>query len=277
MPELPEVETVVRTLNKKIKGLIIKNVKITYPNLLKTDISITDFENTLKDRKIDNISRIAKHIIFELQDLVLISHLRMEGKWFVYESGSLYDTKHVEAIFELNNNKLLVYSDTRKFGTFHLQEKNTFKSLKPINKVGPEPFDSSLNGQYLYDIMSKSNKHIKTILLDQTKISGIGNIYADEILFDSKIHPEKRASSLKISDYDQILKSSIKILKRSVELGGSTIDSYQPEQGIDGKFQNELKVHTRKGKPCYECGKIIEKIKVNGRGTYFCQKCQSLY
>ncbi|WP_339033897.1 DNA-formamidopyrimidine glycosylase [Spiroplasma endosymbiont of Cantharis rufa] len=277
MPELPEVETVVRTLNSKVKNLIIKKVKITYPNLIKTDISIEDLENKLMGRKIDNISRIAKHIIFELQDLVLISHLRMEGKWFVFDSNSVYDLKHVEAIFELTENKIMIYSDTRKFGTFHLQEKDTFKSQNPINKVGPEPFNSDLNGQYLRDIMSRSNKHIKTVLLDQTKISGIGNIYADEILFDSKIHPEKRASSLKLEDYERILESSKKILKRSIELGGSTIDTYQPEQGIDGKFQNELKVHTRKGKPCFDCGRVIEKIKVNGRGTYFCKECQFLY
>ncbi|AUB31969.1 DNA-formamidopyrimidine glycosylase [Spiroplasma floricola] len=277
MPELPEVETVVRVLNSKVKGLTIQNVKITYPNLIKTDIKIGEFEEKLKGRKIDNISRIAKHIIFELQDLVLISHLRMEGKWFVYDKGTLYDTKHVEAIFELSDDKFMIYNDTRKFGTFHLQDKLTFRNEKPINKIGPEPFNSTLNGQYLMDIMSKSNKHIKTVLLDQTKISGIGNIYADEILFDSKIHPEKRASALGLKNYNDILKSSIKILNRSIELGGSTIDSYQPEQGIDGKFQRELKVHLRKSKPCFDCGRIIEKIKVNGRGTYFCPECQNLY
>ncbi|QHX36941.1 DNA-formamidopyrimidine glycosylase [Spiroplasma sp. BIUS-1] len=277
MPELPEVETVIRILNKKVKGLTIENVKITYPNLVKTDISISDFENKVKGRKIDNISRIAKHIIFELQEIVLISHLRMEGKWFVYDKGDVYDPKHVEAIFELSNNKMLIYNDTRKFGTLHLQDKNDFKNQNPIAKVGPEPFDNSINGQYLMDVMSKSNKHIKTVLLDQTKISGIGNIYADEILFDSKIHPEKRASSLSLKDFENILDSSKKILKKSIDLGGSTIDSYQPEQGIDGKFQNELKVHLRKAKPCFECGKIIEKIKVNGRGTYFCSQCQNLY
>ncbi|WP_339020614.1 DNA-formamidopyrimidine glycosylase [Spiroplasma endosymbiont of Atherix ibis] len=277
MPELPEVETVVRVLNSKVTGLTIENVKITYPNLIKTDISISEFEEKLKGRKIDNISRIAKHIIFELQDLVLISHLRMEGKWIVYDKGKIYDTKHVEAIFELSDNKLMIYSDTRKFGTFHLQDKLTFKNEKPINKIGPEPFDSTLNGQYLMDIMSKSNKYIKTVLLDQTKISGIGNIYADEILFDSKIHPEKRASSLNLKNYDDILKSLIKILNRSIELGGSTIDTYHPEQGIDGKFQRELKVHLRKSNPCFDCGRIIKKIKVNGRGTYFCPECQNLY
>ncbi|AUM62929.1 DNA-formamidopyrimidine glycosylase [Spiroplasma monobiae] len=275
MPELPEVETVIRILNKKVKGLTIRKATITYPNLIKTDISIPEFEKELEGRKIDNISRIAKHIIFELQELVLISHLRMEGKWFVYEAGTQYEQKHVEAVFELSDNKLLVYTDTRKFGTLHLQEKSKFRTQKPIQNVGPEPFDSSLNGQYLMDIMSGSNKHIKTVLLDQTKISGIGNIYADEILFEAKIHPEKRASSLKLRNYEDILNASKRILKRSIELGGSTIDSYQPEQGIDGKYQNELKVHLRKDKPCFECGRIIQKIKVNGRGTYFCGECQN--
>ncbi|AGR41545.1 DNA-formamidopyrimidine glycosylase [Spiroplasma taiwanense] len=277
MPELPEVETVVRSLNKRIKGLTIKNVKITYPNLIKTNIEIKDFENILKERKIDNITRIAKHIIFHFQDKVLISHLRMEGKWFIYENLIFLNQKHIEAIFELSNNSFLVYHDTRKFGTFHLQNFDGYLQQNPINKVGPEPFQKDIDGQYFFNVMSKSSKYIKTVLLDQTKISGIGNIYADEILFHSKIHPESRALNLNLENYEKIFEASVKVLNRSIELGGSTIDTYQPEQGIDGKFQNELKVHTRKGKKCYDCKTIIDKIKVNGRGTYFCSNCQFLF
>ncbi|AHB36700.1 DNA-formamidopyrimidine glycosylase [Spiroplasma apis] len=273
MPELPEVETVVRLLRQKVKGEKIVNAKILYPNLLKTDISLSAFEVDIKNRVIEDVSRIAKHIIFHLGDMVLISHLRMEGKWFIYDDEVNYN-KHLEAIFELESGKKMAYFDTRKFGTFHYQLKESYKELKPISNVGPEPFNPKVDANFLVKTIGKSNKFIKTALLDQTKLSGIGNIYADEILFKAKIHPLNRATSLKANNYEDILVASKEILTKAIELGGSTIDSYQMEDGIDGKFQNELKVHTRKNKPCYICGSTIEKIKVNGRGTYFCKVCQ---
>ncbi|QBQ08043.1 formamidopyrimidine-DNA glycosylase [Spiroplasma gladiatoris] len=274
MPELPEVETVVKSLKKRVLNLIINKVEIFYPKIIKTNISVLDFQKQIENRKISDIQRIAKYIIFVLEDKVLISHLRMEGKWFLYDKNEVYDKKHVLATFHLSNNKILNYHDTRKFGTFDLQDLNDYKSNNPIKKLGPEPFVLEANSNYLYEKMSKSTRHIKTMLLDQTIIAGIGNIYADEILFDAKISPLITGNFLKPKDYQRIIESSKKILKKSIELGGTTIDSYQPEQGIDGKFQNELKVHTRKGKKCYECGNEIIKLKVNGRGTYYCKTCQ---
>ncbi|QGS52256.1 DNA-formamidopyrimidine glycosylase [Spiroplasma tabanidicola] len=274
MPELPEVETVVRSLNKRLKGLTIEKVEIFYPKIIKSNQTVKDFENIIKNKKIDNIERIAKYIIFRLQDKVLISHLRMEGKWFVYDKNEEYDKKHVLATFHLSNNKLLNYHDTRRFGTFNLEDVNEYLDINPIKKIGPEPFNSKVDGNFLYEKMKNSSRHIKTMLLDQTIISGIGNIYADEILFDAKINPLITGDYLIVKDYDRIAESARKILKKSIELGGTTIDTYQPEQGIDGKFQNELKVHTRKGQNCYECQSEIVKIKVNGRGTYYCKNCQ---
>ncbi|AHI53215.1 DNA-formamidopyrimidine glycosylase [Spiroplasma culicicola] len=274
MPELPEVETVVNSLRKRVVGYTILEVKMYYLKLFKGEGTIEEFKKSIKNRKIEHISRIAKHIIFELGDMVLISHLRMEGKWFVYDSKDIYDKKHILAEFILSDNKILAYHDTRRFGTFHYQKAKDYKEQLPISKVGPEPFNPIVTAQYLYDKMAKSSKHIKTVLLDQTKISGIGNIYADEILYDAKIHPLTLAKDLNINDYQRILDSSIKILNWAISLGGSTIDTYQPEQGIDGKFQNELQVHTRKNQKCYACNNVIIKIKVNGRGTYLCFKCQ---
>ncbi|AOG60743.1 formamidopyrimidine-DNA glycosylase [Spiroplasma helicoides] len=275
MPELPEVETVVRTLRKKVVGLKIIEAQILYPKIIKSDISVDDFEEDLKNRTIEKISRIAKHIIFHLGDVVLISHLRMEGKWFIYDKNDSFDKKHILAIFKLSNEKLMCYQDTRKFGTFHYQGVNEYLNLNPIAKIGLEPLDMAVQGKYLYDLMAKSSKYIKTILLDQTLISGIGNIYADEILFDASISPLNKGNDLNVEMYQRIADSSRKILKKSIDMGGTTIDSYQPEQGIDGKFQNELKVHTRKNEPCYKCGQKVIKIKLNGRGTYYCEKCQS--
>lgn len=275
MPELPEVEVVVRTLNKYVKNKIINKIDILYPKLFKTDMNIEIFKNQICGEKLENISRIAKHIIFEFSKEVLISHLRMEGKWFYCDNEVIVDNKHILAVMYFKDHTTLQYHDTRRFGTLHWQLKDSFKNLKPIISVGPEPFNESVNKEYLYKVMSKSSKHIKTILLDQTKISGIGNIYADEICFQAKIHPETKGKELEIDDYNKILIASKNILLKSISMGGTTIDSYQPEKGIDGKFQNELMVHTRAKKPCKICNTIIIKIKLNGRGTYFCPKCQN--
>ncbi|ASP27936.1 formamidopyrimidine-DNA glycosylase [Spiroplasma corruscae] len=277
MPELPEVETVVSILKKNVIGKIIKNISILYPNLIKTDILVDEFKNTLINKTILDITRIGKYIIFDLGDYVLISHLRMEGKWFYINDLSLVSEKHIEAIFSLDNGYYLIYDDTRKFGTFNLELKDEYKKINPIVKIGPEPFNEAVNGIYLFELMSKSNKYIKTILLDQTKISGIGNIYADEILFDAKIHPESKTNKLSLNAYNNIYESSKKILRRAIELGGSTISTYKAGHGISGKFQNELKVHLRKNEPCFVCKTNIIKIKVNGRGTYICSNCQILY
>ncbi|AXK51378.1 DNA-formamidopyrimidine glycosylase [Spiroplasma alleghenense] len=276
MPELPEVETVVRTLRKLVVGKKITSAKIIYPNLLKQPTNINQFETEITGQTINSIERIAKHIIFHFDNKVLISHLRMEGKWFYEEIGSQVNIKHQEAAFIIDDKMQLSYYDTRKFGTLHWQDVDNFRNSKPISTVGPEPFSELVTPNYLFNRINKSRKHIKTILLDQTIISGIGNIYADEILFDAKINPLKSGNELKLDDFEQIITSSRKILNKAVELGGTTIDSYQSAHGIDGKFQNYLKAHTRVGLPCLICGDTITKIKVNGRGTYYCQTCQVL-
>ncbi|WP_338971584.1 DNA-formamidopyrimidine glycosylase [Spiroplasma endosymbiont of Panorpa germanica] len=276
MPELPEVETVVRTLRKLVVGKKITSAKIVYPNLLKQPKNITEFENQITGRVIDSIERIAKHIVFHLDDKVLISHLRMEGKWFYEPRDSQTNIKHQEAIFIIDDEMQLAYYDTRKFGTLHWQDEKDFREQKPILTVGPEPFSEIVSANYLAQKINKSRKHIKTILLDQTITSGIGNIYADEILFEAKINPLKCGNELDKDDFEQIIKASRFILNKAVELGGTTIDTYQSAHGIDGKFQNYLKAHTRVGKPCKDCQTTIIKIKVNGRGTYYCPACQIL-
>ncbi|AHI54087.1 formamidopyrimidine-DNA glycosylase [Spiroplasma sabaudiense Ar-1343] len=276
MPELPEVETVVRTLRKLVLNKKITKAKIVYPNLLKQPTDTQQFESEITGQKILAIERIAKHIIFVFQNKVLISHLRMEGKWFFEPEGAQTNIKHQEAYFIFDDGMQLAYYDTRKFGTLHWQDIDNFREQKPLVTLGPEPFSELVTPNYLAKRINKSSKHIKTILLDQTIISGIGNIYDDEILFAAKIHPLKLGADISQIDFENIIDSSRDILAKSVEMGGTTIDSYQSAHGIDGKFQNFLKVHTRVNKPCLECQTLITKIKVNGRGTYFCPQCQVL-
>jgi len=275
MPELPEVETVVRILRDKIEGLTITKTKINLEKLLKSSGTINAFETDITGRTIETIERIGKNIIFNLDDKVLISHLRMTGRWYVYKNNEIHDTKHDLAYFELSNKTTLVFNDSRRFGTFHYQNKSEYEYINPIVKVGPEPLNDLIDGEYLFNKMSKSNRYIKTLLLDQTIVSGIGNIYADEILFSSNINPLKKGSDVSPDDYQKIAKNSQKILNQAIKLGGSTIDSYYPEQGVSGQFQTKLQVHTRVGKKCFVCQTKINKIKVNGRGTYYCKTCQN--
>ncbi|ARU91188.1 formamidopyrimidine-DNA glycosylase [Spiroplasma clarkii] len=274
MPELPEVETVVRILRTKILGEQILDVKVYLNKFIKGNIDIPEFRKDIVGRTIAGIERIGKNIIFELQDKVLISHLRMTGKWFVFNKANFFESPHHLAVFTLSHDKILAFHDVRKFGTFHYQDQETYKTIDPINKVALEPLDSKVNGEYLQAKMQKSARHIKTLLLDQTLVAGIGNIYADEILFASKINPLKLGNQLDLSEYTQIAQNATLILKKAIEYGGTTINSYQSEQGVDGRFQRELQVHTRAGQNCYLCGSKIVKIKVNGRGTYYCPKCQ---
>lgn len=274
MPELPEVETVVRALQKKIKGQTIEDVKIYLNKFLKDDLTPTEFRADIVGRKIDEVLRIGKNIIFELQDKVLISHLRMTGKWFVYAKNNFIDSVHNLAVFTLSNETILVFNDARKFGTFHYQPKTDYLEMNPIKKVALEPLNKKVDGAYLAQRMQGSSRHIKTLLLDQTLVAGIGNIYADEILFAAKVNPLVLGKNVTLSQYETITLEARRILTTAISFGGTTINSYQSEHGVDGRYQNELKVHTRVGQTCYDCGATIIKIRVNGRGTYYCPNCQ---
>lgn len=276
MPELPEVQSMIdnlieeNCLNKKIT-----NIRTIMPKLFK-NCNFNDFYNHLIGEKIINITRKGKYLIFHLSnDKVFVVHLRMEGKLFFQEKSEEYDKKHVLVFIEMGE-KELRYQDTRRFGTFTIYYENDYLDSKELNKLAFDPLDKNFSWKYLKDNISKKNKFIKTALLDQTNVAGIGNIYADEILFASKLHPEEKCSNLDDDDFKNISNSSKDILKRAVENKGTTISTYFYKKEKMGEFQKFLKVHTKKGSPCVECKSIITKIKVNGRGTYLCSHCQRL-
>jgi len=270
MPELPEVETVRNGLKKKVLNKKITNCKILYNGIIaypSTDIFIKQISN----QTINDILRKGKFLIFELDDYYLISHLRMEGKYFIKEPKDELN-KHDHVIFTLNNKEELRYNDTRKFGKMHLVKKDELDKT-PISKLGLEPWDENLTKEYLKSKLNKK-KAIKTLLLDQSIITGIGNIYADEILFLSKIHPETEGKNLTNKNLTDIINNTKTILEKAIESGGTTIHTYTSVDGITGRFQQELLVHNKKSLPCPTCKTEIIKIVVNGRGTYYCPKCQ---
>lgn len=270
MPELPEVETVKEGLKRKLLGRKIINCQVRWDKIIEYPDK-DKFIKEIANKTIKEITRRGKFILFQLDDYYLISHLRMEGKYFIKNENEEL-SKHDHVIFKLDNGCELRYNDTRKFGTMHLVKMDELGNT-PVSKLGLEPWDELLTLEYLKEKFNRK-KAIKTLLLDQEIIAGIGNIYANEILFLARIHPEEWGCNLRDKDILEIIKYTRDVLARAIQLGGTTVHTYQAVDGITGRFQQELLVHSREGKKCSVCNSEILKIVVNTRGTYYCPKCQ---
>ena len=271
MPELPEVETVKRVLLPIVKDRTIKKIEVLRKSIVnnKEDEFISYYTN---ERFLD-ISRIGKFLIFHLSnDKVLISHLRMEGKYIeLLEEDA--NTKYARVVFHLDNNHKLCYDDSRSFGRMIINDESNYRNEKELSKLGPEPFDVS-DVSFLVNKTKRMNLPIKTALLTQELITGLGNIYVDEVLFASKIHPLTPAKLIKRNEWGKIIEESKRILNAAILAGGSTIKSYHPGKDIDGNFQTSLLAYGRNGQKCVVCHTNMRFIKVNGRGTTFCPHCQ---
>lgn len=275
MPELPEVETVKEALNQTVKGQTIKDIELRYEPMVK-NMSADEFKEKLINQTIQEVSRRGKYLVFHFDDYQLLSHLRMEGKYF-YVDSDFELNPHVHVIFTLENGKRLLYQDTRKFGTYHLYDKAIdLETTAPFQVLGLEPFATEFTPSYVKEKIQNKKKPIKSLLLDQTVVCGLGNIYVDEVLYRARLHPLTSSSELTDKDIENVVKYTVEVLARAIELGGTTIRTFRSSHGVSGTFQNELLVHQRKGENCYECHTPIEKIKVGGRGTYFCPTCQKL-
>ena len=267
MPEIAEVRTVKNALKEKLINRKIIDIKYRYPNIIKTDKD--EFKNILVGRTIKDITSIGKWLIFDFDKYYLLSHLRMEGKYYIKPTNEEYE-KHEHIIFNLDNNYDLRYKDVRKFGVMILT--TDINSLEEIKKLGIEPDNISLTKEYIYNKIKGSNKPIKELLLDQTIINGLGNIYVDEVLFESRINPKRLGKTMSLEECEKIKESSYNIITKATDEGGTTIRSYTSSLGVEGNYQKYLKVHTKK--ICSICSSPIEKIRVGGRGTYYCPKCQ---
>lgn len=273
MPELPEVETVRNVLKLWVNGKKIKDSFIYYNNVLE-NIVFNEFKAKIINQTIYDVERIGKHLIFVMDDYVLLSHLRMEGKYYLIENDINDEkiNKHKIISFLLDDGRTLLYHDVRKFGKMKLLSKDDYMKDETLAKLGKEPF--SITKEELFAKIKNSNKPIKELVLDQTNMAGLGNIYADEVLFLSKINPLKKGKELSLNDCKIIIDNSIIVLNKAIEAGGSTIRSYHSGNNVDGRFQNELNVYGKKGEKCPVCKTSIEKIVVGGRGTHYCPNCQ---
>lgn len=272
MPELPEVETVKNDLKSKLLGKCIRSVDVLYDGIIAYPTK-DEFVNNIDNLVIKDITRRGKFILFKLDDYCLISHLRMEGKYFIKKHTDDIN-EHDHVIFKLSDGNELRYNDTRKFGKMYLVKSDDF-SITPIKDLGLEPWDVNLNINYLRKMFNR-NKAIKTLLLDQSIICGIGNIYADEILFLSRIHPQRYGKDLTDIELLDIIKYTKSVMEKSIKLGGTTIHTYTSLNGVSGKNQDTLLVHGKKGNKCTVCDSEIVKIVVNTRGTYYCPNCQKM-
>lgn len=264
MPELPEVETVKNSLKNYVLNRKILKVDVLYKGIINYP-SVKEFIEKITNQTILDVKRRGKYLVFVLEDYNLISHLKMEGKYFIKDKYEI--TKHDHVIFTLDNNKYLIYNDTRKFGKMYLINKE-YDNNSPLNILGLEPWDKELTISYLKDKLNR-NIAIKTLLLDQTIIVGIGNIYADEILFLSKINPLRKGYTLTNLELENIIKYTKEVLEKAISQGGTTIRTYSSVNGIHGLFQQELLVHGKTSN-CPNCQEQILKIRVGGRGTYYC-------
>lgn len=272
MPEKPEVITVTKKLEKKLLNKVITDCKVYYENIIDYPSS-NEFIDKIKGQKINSFTTRGKWIVIELDRDYLLVHLRMEGKFFFREKAIPIE-KHHHVVFTIDDKEELHFQDVRKFGRMKLIPKEKINDMPPFTELGLEPWDKNLTSNYLKDKLKNKRIPIKTALLDQSIITGIGNIYDDEILFLSHINPLTPANKIADDKLDLIIKNTIITLDKAIKEGGTTIRNYTSEEGVTGLFQNHLYVHTKAGEKCPNCGTTIIKIKVNGRGTYYCPKCQ---
>lgn len=265
MPELPEVETIKRDLEKIIVGKKITEVLVRNALVIR-EPSLQKFKQGLSGVRINKVLRRAKVIILELSNgKSLVIHLKMTGQ-LVYPGNG----KSARVVFNLSDGKSLDFNDQRLFGELRLLD--DWRELKFIESLGPEPKDITL--KQFKELLSTKKTKIKPLLLDQKFISGIGNIYAAEILFRAKINPERRASELLNREKEILFSSMQYILSEAIRHGGSSVDDYVRLSGGKGNYLKYHRVYDREGKPCFICKTLIKRSALGGRGTYFCPKCQ---
>jgi formamidopyrimidine-DNA glycosylase len=271
MPELPEVETIVRRLRLSLINKKIQRVQVLTPKILRLPPTI--FVRTLTGAIIREIRRKGKLILIDLDPVgTLVLHLKMTGQVLLEPSSTPLD-RHTHVIFFFFSSHFQMrYRDIRKFGFFDLIPKHLVEEPLYIGKLGPDPFETSPSK--FFQIVHSKNKTIKSLLLDQSVISGLGNIYVDESLFQARVHPQTRAMALSQGQVKNLFRIIKNILSQAIRMQGSTLKDYRRPDGTSGGFQNFHQVYGRTGHPCPACQSPILKIKVGSRGTHYCAFCQ---
>ncbi len=289
MPELPEVETTIRGLRQKVLKRTFVDVWTDAPKIVKKPKSFKEFEKEIKGKKIQKVWRRAKNIIFDLsggysllvhQKLtghLLIGNWKLKtGNWEPLSNNSLKDpvNRYIHLIFWLSGNLMLALSDLRKFAKVELWKTEELLNSSEFKKLGPEPLDPKFTFEKFKQALKNKKGKIKQILMNQEIIAGIGNIYSDEALWWAKIHPFQDVSKLSEDELKKLYEAIKRVLKKGIELGGESFSDYRNIEGEKGDFDDERKVYQREGEKCSRCGTKIKRIKISGRSSCFCPKCQ---
>jgi len=286
VPELPEVETIIRDLNKKVLNRTFINVWTDFAKTVRKPEDFERFKKEIKGKKIQKIWRRGKNIIFNLSEnsslLIhqkLTGHLLLgnwefsEGKW-IPPTGPLTEkiNTYIHLLFTLDNGQMLALSDLRKFAKVELWDNEGLK--KELSSFGPEPLEKDFTFEKFKECFKGKRGKIKQVLMDQTVIAGIGNIYSDEILWQAKIYPFKNVSKLTDEELKEIYQAMREILAKAIKLGGESISDFRRISGERGYFDKERKVYRREGEPCPRCGIKIKRVKLGGRSVHYCPSCQ---
>lgn len=273
MPEGPEVETVRRGLTRLVVGRKVLGTEVRWEKTI-SGMAPEEFDAELVGRTIEKVDRRGKYLLFRFSGgLTMVSHLRMEGAYYTVPAGT-EPGKHDLVTFHLDEGIDLFYRDTRKFGRMNLVPDADALQVAGLAKIGPEPTEKDLSLAYMVSEFGKSRMHVKPFLLDQSHIAGLGNIYVDETLWQSQIHPLTAANKLTEDELARLRENIIHEITRATEHHGTTVHSFTTAFGQAGEFQNELQVYGRVGEPCLRCGHPLEKMKVAQRGTTYCPVCQ---
>jgi formamidopyrimidine-DNA glycosylase len=270
MPELPEVETIRRHLAPHVEGRTLARLEVLDPRFSRP-LAPEALSDAVSGRVVERLSRRGKYLVWELSDEVyLLQHLRMTGTLLLDPPGT---PPHTRAWFELGERRL-AYTDPRRFGTGELALGGEALDAFFAARLGVEPLGAGFSGDHLYALARTSRAPIKAFLLDQRRVAGVGNIYADEALFRARLHPLRPANRITRAQAHDLRDAVIASLEAGLAAKGATIDDFRHPDGVQGAFQNEFLIHLREGEPCRNCGTTVKKLRAAGRGTYVCERCQ---
>jgi formamidopyrimidine-DNA glycosylase len=267
MPELPEVEVIVRELNARLVGEVIKRVHVNWQKSL-----VLNGNRLPLGDKIESVDRYGKFIIISLDKEFILIHLRMTGQIIINKADYIFSTNHLQVRFDLHSGKRILYYDARKFGRIYL----TSNPDKYFKNLGLDALSPDFTKKKMIEVLSRKKSRIKTFLLDQKNIAGLGNIYCDESLFEAGIHPETQANQISSISVSKLYSAIKAILLSAIDHMGTTISDYKTTGGGFGTNQFHLKVYGRENESCYKCHESIKKIRINNRGTHFCPNCQPI-
>lgn len=272
MPELPEVETIRRQLDPELRGARITGVEVHLPRLVKYPSPLS-YRRALRGKRILEVGRRGKYLLLRLEGgRILVVHLGMSGSLRFASPGG-ERPRHTHLVFHLDDGRELLYVDPRTFGETALLREGDLSPLPGLDRLGPEPLEAGFTPGELARAL-RGRCRVKAALLDQSRVAGIGNIYADEALHRAGIHPLRRLDELEREEMESLHRAMREVLSEALSRGGSSVNDYVDARGEKGSFQASHRVYRRAGEPCFRCGELIRKVRVAGRGTYFCPRCQ---